>query len=165
MIVNTGNKQLLCNGQSYACVIGRKGAIPQSEGREGDFKTPLGRYRLRYGFYRADRLPAPSSPLTFHAIRSDDGWCDERGDAAYNQPVRLPYPASAERLMRDDCAYDVIIVLGHNDAPPIAGQGSAIFLHITRVDQRPTAGCIAVTPDAMATILPHLSLDSYIEII
>lgn len=169
IIADTTSGQLLCGNDRYRCVIGRDGTIAQHLAREGDFKTPLGRHPLRYGFYRADRLPAPYSRLRFHAIACDDGWCDAPTDHAYNQPVRLPYPASAESLMREDCAYDVIIVLGHNDAPPLShsdgtGLGSAIFLHIMRVDQRPTAGCVAVTPDVMAAILPHLGPDSIIDI-
>ena len=44
-------------------------------------------------------------------------------DPAYNQPVRLPYPASAEPLWRDDRVYDLIVVLGYNDDPVVAGAG------------------------------------------
>ena len=163
--VNTSRKVIEFDGKSYPCRIGRDGATPAATGREGDFKTPLGTYNLRYGFYRADRLPPPPTALTFWPIRADDGWCDAPGDPAYNQQVRLPYRASAETLMRDDPAYDVIIVLGHNDSPPVAGKGSAIFLHITRVDDVQTAGCIAISPDVMAELLPRLSPGDKIVVI
>jgi hypothetical protein len=62
----------------------------------------------------------------------------------YNRPVRLPYPASHERLWRDDRAYDVIVVLGHNDDPVVDGAGSAIFWHLAQPDWRATEGCVAV---------------------
>ena len=44
-------------------------------------------------------------------------------DPAYNRPVQLPHPHSAERLWRDDHVYDVIIVLGDNDSPPLVPRG------------------------------------------
>ena len=40
--------------------------------------------------------------------------------------------------------YDVIGVLGWNDAPVQRGRGSAIFLHVARPDYAPTEGCIAL---------------------
>jgi L,D-peptidoglycan transpeptidase YkuD (ErfK/YbiS/YcfS/YnhG family) len=66
------------------------------------------------------------------------------GRPAYNQPVKLPYPASAERLWRDDHVYDLVVVLGHNDDPPVAGLGSAIFLHLARDGYPGTEGCVAL---------------------
>jgi L,D-peptidoglycan transpeptidase YkuD (ErfK/YbiS/YcfS/YnhG family) len=125
-------------------------------GREGDAKTPLGDYHLRFGLYRADRLPAPQSPLTFRPLREDDGWCDASSDPAYNRFIRLPYDASHEKLWREDGAYDIILVISHNDSPPITGLGSAVFIHIAQVDDRQTLGCIALTPDVMVKLMPHL---------
>lgn len=164
LIVNAKDKTLSATGAVYPCRIGRDGYIARVLGCEGDFKTPLGAYSVRYGFYRADRLAPPPSLLTFHALRPDDGWCDAPQDAAYNLPVRLPYPAGAETMWKDSGVYDIVVVLGHNDSPPVAGRGSAIFLHIARADDGPTAGCIAVTPDVMAAILPALSPDCVITI-
>jgi len=164
ILVDTTARSIKFDGQTYSCRVGRDGAVPAEHGREGDFKTPLGTYKLRYGFYRKARLPKPPGRLPFWPLRSDDGWCDAPKDAAYNQPVRLPYPASAESLIRDDPAYDIIIVLGHNDSPPIAGKGSAIFLHVTRIDDIQTAGCVALNPDVMARFLPKLSQGDEITI-
>ena len=87
------------------------------------------------------------------AIRDDDGWCDAPEDPAYNRPVRLPYPASAEALVREDGLYDVIVILGHNDDPPRPGAGSAIFLHCARPDYGPTLGCVALAKPDLLTLL------------
>lgn len=164
MIVNAKTKTLIYGNARYHCRIGRDGYIPQNEGREGDWKTPLGTYALRYGFYRADRLPKPQSDLTFHALNEDDGWCDASGDIAYNLPVKLPYPASAEAMWKESGVYDIVIVLGHNDSPPVADLGSAIFLHVAHINDKPTAGCIAVSPDVMAALLPVMHRGMTIEI-
>lgn len=147
------------------CRIGRAGAIDAERGREGDEKTPRGHYALRFGLYRADRLLPPPSPLFFRPIREDDGWCDDPKDPAYNRFVRLPYPASHERLWREDGAYDILLVMSHNDNPPVPGRGSAVFIHVAQPDDRQTLGCVALTPDAMTSILRHISTDYPVEII
>jgi len=146
------------------CRIGRSGYVPQANGREGDAKTPLGTYHLRFGLYRADRLAKPRSLLNFRPIREDDGWCDAPDDPAYNRLIRLPYPASHEKLWREDGAYDIILVLSHNDSPPISGLGSAVFLHVAQADDRQTLGCIALAPEEMVQLLPHLHLDMAVKI-
>jgi L,D-peptidoglycan transpeptidase YkuD (ErfK/YbiS/YcfS/YnhG family) len=69
---------------------------------------------------------------------------------------------SAERLWRDDDRYDAIIVIGFNDAPPLAGRGSAIFLHIW--GPKPTAGCVAVSPVVMRELLYMLPTGSHVAI-
>jgi len=68
--------------------------------------------------------------------------------------VRLPHPARCEALWRPDPLYDVVGVLGWNDATPVPGRGSAIFLHVATPDLSPTAGCIAL---ALADLLAVLA--------
>lgn len=157
MIIHTHNRTLEFAGQAYPCRIGHGGYVDEAQGREGDGKTPLGDYILRFGLYRPDRVPPPPSPLTFRPLREDDGWCDAPDDPAYNRFIRLPYPASHEKLWRDDGAYDIILVISHNDSPPIPGKGSAVFIHIAQPDDGDTLGCVAVTPDVMAAILSRLT--------
>ncbi|MFQ6018916.1 MAG: hypothetical protein ACE5KF_12075, partial [Kiloniellaceae bacterium] len=70
-----------------------------------------------------------------------------------NLPVRGTYPARHERLWREDDIYDVIVVLGYNDDPPVPGKGSAIFLHIARKDYSPTLGCIALARPHLLAVL------------
>ena len=135
-----------------------------SKGREGDHKTPIGNYHMRFGLYRADRLPHPKTKLNFRPLRKDDGWCDATDDPAYNRFIRLPLSASHEKLWREDGAYDVIIVMSHNDSPPISGLGSAVFIHVAQPDDRQTLGCIALEPDVMVKLLPELYFDMPVQI-
>lgn len=137
------------------CAVGRGGiAIKQ---REGDGITPTGRWPLRRVLYRADRLETPpKSSLPVEKIESDDAWCDIPGDPNYNRLVRLPYATLNEHLWRDDDAYDVIVVVGFNDAPVVQGKGSAIFLHVASADYQPTAGCLALRRDDLLEALAQL---------
>jgi len=155
---------LHCGPLTLPCRIGKAGFIDGTLGREGDAKTPLGNYHLRFGLYRADRLPRPKSPLTFRPLREDDGWCDAPNNPAYNRFIRLPYPASHEELWREDGAYDIILVMSHNDSPPIAELGSAVFIHISQPDDRRTMGCVALAPEDMVQLLPKLHLGQTVEI-
>ena len=130
------------------CALGANGV--RRDKREGDMATPVGSFAVRRALYRPDRVTLGSLALPTAPLAESDGWCDAPEDAAYNRMVRLPYPASAERLWRDDRIYDVIGVLGHNDAPPVSRRGSAIFLHVAADDFAPSAGCVAL---ALADLL------------
>ena len=139
--------------RSVRCALGPAGVIPAAAKREGDGATPAGSWPLRRVIWREDRGPRPATALPVRALAHDDGWCDDPADAAYNRLVRLPYPASAERLWREDSIYDLIVVLGYNDDPPVAGGGSAIFLHIARPDFAATQGCVAVERQYLEILL------------
>ncbi len=133
------------------CAVGRGGMGEKR--REGDGVTPAGRWPLRRVLYRADRLEAPISPLQVQRIEPDDAWCDIPGDDNYNSLVRLPHATLDERLWRDDHVYDVLAVVGFNDAPVVQGKGSAIFVHLARDDFAPTAGCVALALDDLLAAL------------
>jgi len=162
--INAKKGQFCCGKLRLNCRIGKAGAVPMASGREGDAKTPLGDYVLRFGFYRADRLPKPMSPLNFRALSPEDGWCDAPDDPAYNRFIRLPYPASHEKLWREDGAYDIILVMSHNDSPPTPNLGSAVFIHVAQPDDRKTLGCVALTPEDMVQILPKLKMGMEVKI-
>lgn len=108
---------------------------------------------MRSVLYRPDREPPPLTALPCAPVAPDDGWCDAPEDSAYNRAVKHPYPASAERLWRDDHAYDLIVTLGFNDDPVAPGRGSAIFLHLAQPDWRATEGCVAIDRAAMLHVL------------
>lgn len=151
-------------GWSARCALGRSGVLPASGKREGDGASPAGLWPIRRVLYRPDAGPPPQTLLAASAISPDDGWCDAPGDPAYNRPVRLPYPASAEAMWRDDALYDIVVILGHNDDPVVQGAGSAIFLHLARPDWSPTEGCVAVTRADMERLLSRLAPGAALEI-
>ena len=151
--------------RAVPCSIGRGGVIAAADKREGDGASPIGTWPIRGMMFRPDRVTLPQGlSLPWRWIRSEDGWSDDVDDPAYNRPVRHPHNFSAERLWRDDGLYDVIVVLGHNDAPLRPGAGSAIFLHCWR-DAATTEGCVAIDRSALLTIVPRLVPGDALEII
>ncbi|RAK57297.1 L,D-transpeptidase family protein [Phenylobacterium deserti] len=146
------------------CALGPAGVVPADQKREGDGASPAGVWPIRRVLWRPDRSPPPQTAIPVEAISEHDGWCDAADDPNYNRPVTLPYSASAERLWRDDHVYDLIVVLGHNDDPPEAGMGSAIFLHVARENYTPTEGCVAVAREDLEELLRHAKPGDAVEI-
>lgn len=154
------------NGKTYACAIGKGGFVAPQDKREGDHKTPTGRYGLRAGYYRKDKELLPVCALDLAPIEPHMGWCDDSSHSSYNQPVNLPFAASHEKLWHDfDDCYDIIVPIGYNDDPVRAGRGSAIFFHIAHDDYRGTEGCVAISKADMFEILPQLGQKSTIHIL
>lgn len=148
----------------YPCHIGRAGV--SNAKREGDLKTPLGSFPLRWCYYRPDLFPTPpDTALPLLSLAEDDGWCDDATHPLYNQPVKLPFEAHHEMLWRNDGVYDLIVPLGYNDAPAVPGKGSAIFLHIQRTDGVGTEGCVALKRADLLALLPQLSTSTVLEIL
>jgi L,D-peptidoglycan transpeptidase YkuD (ErfK/YbiS/YcfS/YnhG family) len=156
LVAAVGAGTLIGFGASITASFGRSGAIAAADKREGDGATPLGVWPIRAALLRPDRVAAPVSRLPWRWLRAADGWSDDAADPAYNRPVSHPHCFSAERLWRDDQAYDIIVILGHNDSPPRASLGSAIFLHCSQPDRRPTEGCVAIDRPLLATWLEQL---------
>lgn len=145
------------------CALGRSGVVAAAAKREGDGASPAGVWPIRKVLYRPE-TGAPATALTAQAIAPDDGWCDDPADPAYNRPVKLPYAASSEAMWRDDHLYDVVVVLGHNDDPPVAGAGSCIFLHLAKDGHAPTEGCVALSRADMAEVLRRAQPGDTVEI-
>lgn len=139
---------------SLPCRIGRTGIVHLK--REGDGATPAFVMRPVRGFWRADRRKRPQTLLPMRPIRKGDGWCEVPGDRNYNRPVKKPYAASHEDMMRTDRLYDVVLELDWNRIPRRQGRGSAIFFHLTRENGGPTAGCIAVEPRRVDYLLARI---------
>lgn len=159
--VDTAARILSFGGRAIPCAIGKGGACAAEAKHEGDGCTPMGRWPIRGALLRPGRVSLPATPLIpWRWTREDDGWSDDPADPAYNRPVLLPRTFSHERLQREDTAYDIIIVLGHNDAPPVPGNGSAIFWHLWVPggdgEPKPTEGCIAIAREEMESILSRL---------
>jgi L,D-peptidoglycan transpeptidase YkuD (ErfK/YbiS/YcfS/YnhG family) len=142
---------LIAGNINVPCKLGRSGSAFRK--REGDGATPRGTWPMRRVVARRESWGWLRTGLPFRFMTPDDGWCDAAADRNYNRFVKLPYPASHEELWRKDHLYDVVVILGHNDRPRVAGLGSAVFFHLADSQGGPTAGCIAVSAKDMRKVL------------
>ncbi len=161
------DKTLHVGENFYKVQVGAQGFIASDQKKEGDFCTPYGKFPLRVIYYRADRITLPEVNIPSFPISENDIWCDDPNDQHYNQFLRLTenYPSSHEKLWRNDNIYDIIITIGYNDQEYIPGRGSAIFIHASKPDLGPTAGCIALEVNELLSIVPSVDINSCIEII
>jgi L,D-peptidoglycan transpeptidase YkuD (ErfK/YbiS/YcfS/YnhG family) len=136
------------------CALG-KGGVSAFK-REGDGATPLAGMALLSAYRRPGLRGVPGFALPTRIAGPQSGWCDAPGHGLYNRPVRLPFPASAERMLRDDRLYDGVVVLDWNVRRRARGLGSAIFLHVARPGYAPTEGCVALSRRDLGRLAPHL---------
>lgn len=145
-----------------ACALGRTGV--RARKREGDGATPRGRFAIAAIYWRPDRVRRPYARVPVLPIRRDLGWCDDARDRNYNRPVKLPYPASAERMWREDHLYDIVVVLDYNLRRRTRGLGSAIFMHVARKDLTPTEGCIALPLQKLGRVLALTAAGAVLDV-
>ena len=154
--------KLVAGSVTINCSIGRSGVIHNK--REGDGATPIGRFLILQGYFRSARIIRYPSTHLLKPILPKHGWCDDPSSGNYNRLVDLPFKPNHEALFRDDHAYDIVFVLGHNQRPRVKGAGSAIFLHLAKEKLSPTAGCIAICLQDMRRLLPRLAARCWVRI-
>lgn len=158
-----GPKALLVAGNlRLFCRIGRNGA--GHDKREGDGKSPVGRFRLLSGWWRPDRRLPPRTGLPMKPLSKTLGWCDAPGHQNYNRLIRLPFSASHEEMWRADHQYDVVLDINWNRRCRRQGRGSAIFFHLMNDSATGTAGCVAVPRPAIDRIMARIGPRTLIEI-
>ena len=143
MTIYLKNKDtLIFEDFEFKCTIGKKGLSKNK--KEGDKKTPTGRFKLGNLYFRSDRIKKPETVIKSVPIKKNMGWCDDvKSKKFYNKLINIKKKIRHERLYRKDFKYDLFIPLSYNTNPVKIGKGSAIFLHLTK-NYKPTAGCIAL---------------------
>ena len=92
------------------------------------------------------------------------GWCNDSKSKKYNQEVYLPFKYRTEKLYRKDKNYDIFINIKYNYHPIVKEKGSAIFLHLTDNNYKPTSGCVAIIKRDFLKILPLINKNTKISI-
>ena len=139
---------------------------PQHDGplkREGDSRSPAGVFRIGEAFgYAAHAATA----LPYRALTATDYCMDVSGAAQYNRIVDAnvvgadAVKGSTEPMRRDlhvngDQRYRLGFVIEHNAQAAPQG-GSCIFAHLWKSPSDATAGCTAMTPAVMESLLAWL---------
>ena len=152
---------------STPCVVGEAGLIAASLKREGDKRTPIGVFPLRYGLYDKAALPDFPRDLAFPFVPMGEAMIWEEDGPNYNRLVLAEGDERRdERLARQraEPLFEIVVPVGYNDAVVEAGRGSALFIHAARQDLRGTAGCIAVPSAALIELARRLEPGMVIDI-
>lgn len=118
--------------------------------REGDGRAPAGIFGITalFGDAAPDSPFARAAKLPYWSATRDLKAIDDPASAHYNrivdQSLVAPDWNSCEDMLRSDQRYALGAVVGHNCAPPVAGAGSCIFLHVWERAGVATAGCTAM---------------------
>ena len=147
MLIILKNKETLQYKKFFfKCVIGKKGLT--SIKKEGDKKTPKGKFALGKLYYRKDRIKNIETKGPCIPINKTMGWCDD----VSNKKIIISKNIKYEKMYRKDTIYDLVIPIKYNFFKPKIGKGSAIFLHVTK-KYKPTAGCIAINKSDFLILL------------
>lgn len=141
-------------GPVLPAVIGRSGLALKDTKREGDGRTPHGVFSIyrAFGYH-----PNIKTKIDYRMTTEKDLWIDDPASADYNRWVKAPTSAvSYEILRREDFLYEYAAVIEYNTDPIVPGKGSAIFLHVWRSSEIPTAGCVALSKENVVKILEWL---------
>jgi L,D-peptidoglycan transpeptidase YkuD (ErfK/YbiS/YcfS/YnhG family) len=131
---------------------------------ERDGRAPAGLFRIGTIYTYDDALPT-GADYPFHTVTAADAWIDDVAHPQYNQHVvvdpKNPPPWYAKQRMRlGDFAYHWLVEIRHNSDPPKPGHGSAIFFHIRRGPQKPSAGCTTMAEPDLVTLVRWLRADA-----
>jgi len=136
------------------------GAPGEPVKREGDGKSPAGAFPLDTAFGFSTRQMVPWIRLPYVQLRESTECVDDVRSVHYNTIVdRTTVPVmdwtSAERMRQID-QYTFGVHVGYN-APPKAGRGSCIFLHVWAGPTSVTAGCTAMELSALQEVMRWLA--------
>ena len=162
MNIELKNKFLYFQNYKLRCSVGKRGISIKK--KEGDKKTPKGKFKLKYILYRKDRVFDLQTILKRIKIDKNMGWCDDPKSSYYNKIIRYPFKYRTEKLWRKDNIYDIIIIIDYNLKPVVKNKGSAIFLHIAKRNYQPTDGCIAVSKKNIKLLLSKINKKTKIKI-
>ena len=163
MIILLKNKHtLIVDEFKFQCSIGKNGKTLFK--KEGDKKTPRGKYSIDKLYYRSDRLEKPLTKLKTIKIKKEDGWCDDVNfPSHYNKKIIVNNKIGHEKLYREDNKYDLLIPIKYNFDKPKVPNGSCIFLHLTN-NYKPTEGCIALSKTDFLILLKLIKSNTKILI-
>ena len=161
MILVNQNNFLTYNNKIYKCSLGLNGLNKIK--LEGDKSTPIGIFSLGNLFVRTDRIQNLKTNFDYISIDKTMAWSDDPTSKDYNKLIKANND-NKEIMYRNDHIYDLILVINYNIHPIIANKGSAIFIHISKDNNTPTQGCVALNLDDFREILITLKPSDKIRI-
>ncbi|OPX97452.1 MAG: L,D-transpeptidase catalytic domain [Syntrophorhabdus sp. PtaB.Bin047] len=136
-------------------MTGRNGFAGAGGKREGDGRTPVGIYPLGFVFGYPSAI---GSAMPYRPMTPEDIWVDDPDSPDYNRLKKREETTarSFEDMVLADDRYKYGIVIEYNTNPVSPGLGSAIFLHIWKDQNTPTAGCVAISEENILKLIRWL---------
>ena len=168
--VKAGGTWTVVSTQPTSVLLGKNGSawglglLPVPHGQqdvpskqEKDGRAPAGCFRIGKLYGYAPAVPNGAT-MSFDQVTARDCWIDDVTHPSYNKHVEVdptnPPPWYAKQRMRlGDFAYEWLVEIRHNSDPPKPGAGSAIFFHIRRGPDSPTAGCTTMAKDQLVGLI------------
>jgi L,D-peptidoglycan transpeptidase YkuD (ErfK/YbiS/YcfS/YnhG family) len=150
-------------GSAVTAHVGADGLTTQPS--ETKSATPMGSFTLTLAF---GALGNPGTSLPYFRTDASDWWISQSG-SLYNTHQRCsagcPFTQGDpnEHLRAITPQYNYAVVIDYNRFPVRPGAGSAFFLHVT--DGSATAGCVAISEDALVMIMRWLTPSAHPHIL
>ncbi len=157
--------------QEVPVLLGREGLawgrgvfqVPQNGvpmKREKDWRAPAGVFQLGSLFGYAPAAPG-SARWPYIQVGPWDAYVDDSASPFYNRhvrvsPDRVPPWFEKQRMRLGDAAYKWMLEIRHNQNPAVPGGGSAIFFHVRRGPDRPSAGCTTMAVESLEWLISWL---------
>jgi L,D-peptidoglycan transpeptidase YkuD (ErfK/YbiS/YcfS/YnhG family) len=127
---------------------------------ERDNRAPAGVFKIGT-IYTYDQSLPQGADFPFHTVGPGDAWVDDLHSRYYNQHVVIdprnpPDWFQKQKMRHGDFAYRWLVEIRHNADPPVPGFGSAIFFHIRRGPDRPSAGCTTMAENNLVSLIQWL---------
>ena len=152
------------NGLAWGRGIFKTPDSDQPSKQEKDGKAPAGIFQLGpvHGYAAS---PPQGTAWPYHQVGPYDAWIDDPKLPHYNEHVRvsprnIPPWFDSQKMRLGDNAYKWLLEIRHNTSPAIAGFGSAIFFHVRRGPDRPTAGCTSMAVENLEALIRWLKPDA-----
>jgi hypothetical protein len=124
---------------------------------EKDGRAPAGLFQLGslFGYAAA---PPGAARWPYIQVGPWDAYIDDPRHPQYNRHVRVnpnavPAWFESQRMRLGDAAYKWMVEIRHNQNPAVPNAGSAIFFHVRRGPDRPSAGCTTMALDKLERLI------------
>lgn len=127
---------------------------------EKDWRAPAGVFQLGMLFGYAAAAPR-GCQWPYVQVGPWDAYVDDPANPNYNRHVRVspqsvPPWFEKQKMRLGDAAYRWMLEIRHNQNPAVPGYGSAIFFHVRRGADKPSAGCTTMAVENLEAMLRWL---------
>jgi L,D-peptidoglycan transpeptidase YkuD (ErfK/YbiS/YcfS/YnhG family) len=136
---------------------------PGLQKKEGDMRTPAGRFKIGFVMGNEPTLPPGSQGWPYHHKTASTAWIDDGTLPHYNDVVEVDLKSPpawfvSQRMKIEDPIYHWLVLIEHNYGPEAKpGYGSAIFFHSRRGETVPTGGCTTMERGQLVNLIRWLN--------